>query len=177
MVSHTQSVWQVKWLFLRSQPSQGTCHTAESAQMAAWRCLPGPHASGRCLVGKTQGASLSIVLVGKALGSAWVCPQLSSPEEPAPASSPCSRAAALVRGGSYCSRERLCFSELWLCQRVVRPSEVPLLHGQMPGTLMLALTQPCRGKHSPGNSTPSAPNRKHTSRSSALETPLGRFFW
>ena len=129
---------------------------------------------------KTQGAPLSVMLVetvGRALGSSWVCPQPSSPEEPTPASSPCSRAAALVREGSYCSRERHRFSESWLCQRVVRPWEVPLLRGQMPGTLVLVLTQPRRGKHSQGNSTPSTPHRKHTSHSSVLEMPLGRFFW
>lgn len=132
--------------------------------MAACWCLPEPHQSGRCLTGEPGDCpSLSCWCKWWAehqapVGSAHTFHHQRSscwPAAPAAELQPLSE-----RDLSAVGKDTL-LSRVKLCQRVVGPCEVPLLCGEMSGTLMLALTQPCRGKPSPGSSTPSTPGRKH----------------
>lgn len=95
----------MKRLFFHPEPRRGARHAAPSTQTAARRGLPGLRASGRwgdALQENPGSAPLHHAGVsgGQSVGSGWVCPHLSRPQEPAPG-----RAAAPVRGDLTATRE------------------------------------------------------------------------
>lgn len=172
----------MKWLFLRSEPLQGRCYAAESARVAARWCLPGPRVSGRCLAGKPgECPSLSCWCKRWAerwapVGSAHSFHRLRSPCQPAaPAAglqplserdliaagtdTPLFRVAALPKSCQALGSAPAACADA----RYPRAGTHTALQGEMQSGLLYSL-------HTPQKTDISQ-------LSSALEVPLGRFFW